>query len=45
VVTVTAGCQQLPVYLDGETTKEESDRSYKLSDGMITAYQPGVYNP
>jgi hypothetical protein len=42
---VTAGYQELPVYRDGQTWDGDDGRPYPLSDGTITFYRAGVYNP
>ena len=45
VGAVTAGYQELPVYRDGQTWQDENGDKYALSDGMITVYRAGVFNP
>jgi hypothetical protein len=45
VGAVTAGFQELPVYRDGQTWDDDDGNRYPLSDGMITVYRPGVFNP
>lgn len=45
VGAVTAGYQELPVYRDGQTWQDETGKKYPLSDGMITIYRAGVFNP
>jgi hypothetical protein len=41
---VTAAYQEIPVYRDGETWPGDDHKDYPLVDGMITVYQPGVYD-
>jgi hypothetical protein len=45
VGAVTAGYQELPVYRDGQTWDGDNGQSYPLSDGMITFYRSGGYDP
>ncbi|GGL09976.1 hypothetical protein [Mangrovihabitans endophyticus] len=42
---VTATYQRVPVYRDGQTWQGDDGRTYPLTDGMLTFYQPGVYDP
>ncbi|MEU4240796.1 hypothetical protein [Actinoplanes sp. NPDC026619] len=42
---VTTEYQRLPVYRDGLTWDDDQGRSYPLTDGAITFYQPGVFDP
>jgi hypothetical protein len=40
---VAPGYQRIPVYRDGETWQDDAGKEYPLAAGMITVYQPGVY--
>ena len=42
---VTPDFQELPVYRDGETWRGDDGRDYPMSDGLLTFYRPGVYQP
>ncbi|GAA2633977.1 hypothetical protein [Paractinoplanes durhamensis] len=45
VTQVTAGFQELPVYRDGDTWDDDQGRKYPLTDGAITFYAAGVFDP
>ncbi|GIF25558.1 hypothetical protein BJ973_003835 [Actinoplanes tereljensis] len=45
VTQVTSGYQELPVYRDGDTWEDDQGRKYPLTDGAVTFYQPGIFDP
>jgi hypothetical protein len=40
---VAPGYERIPVYRDGETWQDDTGTKYPLTAGMITVYNPGVY--
>jgi hypothetical protein len=45
VTQITSGYQELPVYRDGDTWEDDQGRKYPLTDGAVTFYRAGTFDP